>query len=72
MQTKFARSIADFSQALRMRWHWLDGFEHRVREKYDVYLSDDLTAELFAREGIDLPGAIKSIREGGIGNERIR
>ena len=47
-------------------------FEHRVREKYDVYLSDDLTAELFAREGIDLPGAIKSIREGGIGNERIR
>ena len=44
-------------------------FQHRVREKYDVYLSDDLTAELFAREGIDLPGAIKSIREGGIGNE---
>ena len=47
-------------------------FDHRVREKYEVYLSDDLTAELFARERIDLTGAIERIREGGIGNERIR
>jgi hypothetical protein len=47
-------------------------FEHRVREKYDVYLSDELTAELFARDSIDVAGAIKSIREGGIGNARIR
>ena len=38
-------------------------FPHRVREKYEIYLSDDLTAELFARECIDLSGAIGKIRE---------
>jgi len=32
-------------------------FPLRVREKYEVYLSDELTARLFARERIDLHGA---------------
>jgi hypothetical protein len=32
-------------------------FPIRVREKYEVYLSDELTARLFARERIDLHGA---------------
>jgi hypothetical protein len=36
---------------------------HRNHEKYETYLSDDLTAELFARERIDLSGAIGKIRE---------
>jgi len=36
-------------------------FPYRVREKYEVYLSDDLTAELFARERLDLKGAIAKI-----------
>jgi ATP-dependent helicase Lhr and Lhr-like helicase len=40
-------------------------FPHRIREKYEIYLSDDLTAELFARERIDLGGAIGKIREFG-------
>ena len=44
-------------------------FDHRVREKYEIYLSDDLTAELFARERIDLGGAMERIQEGGIGGE---
>jgi hypothetical protein len=39
-------------------------FPHRIREKYEIYLSDDLTAELFAHECIDLSGAIGKIREG--------
>jgi hypothetical protein len=38
---------------------------HRIREKYEIYLSDDLTAELFARERIDLKGAIAKVRELG-------
>jgi ATP-dependent helicase Lhr and Lhr-like helicase len=38
-------------------------FPYRIREKYEIYLSDDLTAELFARERIDLNGAIGKIRE---------
>ena len=38
-------------------------YPHRIREKYEIYLSDDLTAELFARERIDLDGAIGKIRE---------
>jgi ATP-dependent Lhr-like helicase len=45
-------------------------FDQRVREKYEIYLSDDLTAELFARERIDLSGAIERIREGGIAANR--
>jgi hypothetical protein len=36
-------------------------FPVRVREKYEVYLSDDLTAELFARERLDLNGATEKI-----------
>ena len=42
-------------------------FPYRVIEKYDRYLSDDLTAELFARERLDLSGALEKIR--GIGPE---
>jgi ATP-dependent Lhr-like helicase len=38
---------------------------HRVREKYEVFLSDDLTAEVFARERIDLKGAVDKIRDLG-------
>jgi hypothetical protein len=38
-------------------------FPHRSQEKYEIYLSDDLTAELFARERIDLAGAVGKIRE---------
>ena len=38
-------------------------FEGRVWEKYESYLSDDLTAQLFAQERIDLVGAIQKIRE---------
>jgi len=38
-------------------------FESRVREKYETYLSDDLTAQLFAQERIDLVGATQKIRE---------
>jgi hypothetical protein len=37
-------------------------FRYRVIEKYDRYLSDDLTAEVFARERMDLPGALEKIR----------
>ena len=36
-------------------------FPLRVREKYEVYLSDELTARLFARERIDLEGAHRLI-----------
>jgi ATP-dependent helicase Lhr and Lhr-like helicase len=39
------------------------GFPHRIREKYESFLSDELTAEIFARERIDLAGAIMKIRE---------
>jgi hypothetical protein len=38
---------------------------HRIREKDESYLSDDLTAELFAHERIDLKGAIVKVRELG-------
>jgi len=38
-------------------------FPNRVREKYEDYLSDDLTSELFARERIDVNGAIAKIRD---------
>jgi ATP-dependent Lhr-like helicase len=38
-------------------------FPHRIVEKYDRYLSGDLTAELFARERLDLSGALNKIRE---------
>jgi ATP-dependent helicase Lhr and Lhr-like helicase len=37
-------------------------YTHRLIEKYDRYLSDDLTAELFARERLDLSGALEKIR----------
>ncbi len=37
-------------------------FPYRVVEKYDRYLSDDLTAEVFARERMDLAGALEKIR----------
>jgi ATP-dependent helicase Lhr and Lhr-like helicase len=37
-------------------------FPYRVVEKYDRYLSDDLTAEMFARERMDLPAALEEIR----------
>jgi ATP-dependent helicase Lhr and Lhr-like helicase len=40
-------------------------FPQRVREKYEVFLSDDLTAEVFGRERIDLEGAIEKLREIG-------
>ena len=43
--------------ALAMQFPW------RVVEKYERYLSDDLTAELFARERMDLVGALEKIRE---------
>ena len=38
-------------------------FPQRVREKYEGFLSDELTAEVFARERTDLKGAIEKIRE---------
>ena len=38
-------------------------FPHRIVEKYDRYLSDDLTALVFARERLDLNGALDKIRE---------
>ena len=38
-------------------------FPHRIREKYEIYLSDDLTAELFGRDCIDLSGAIEKVRD---------
>jgi ATP-dependent helicase Lhr and Lhr-like helicase len=41
-------------------------FPYRVVEKYDRYLSDDLTAEVFARERMDLPGALEKIRTIGL------
>lgn len=37
-------------------------FPHRVVEKYERFLSEDLTAELFARERMDLSGALEKIR----------
>jgi hypothetical protein len=37
-------------------------FPHRTVEKYDRYLSDDLTALLFACERLDLSGALEKIR----------
>jgi ATP-dependent helicase Lhr and Lhr-like helicase len=40
-------------------------FPYRIVQKYDRYLSDDLTAEVFARERMDLPGALQKIREIG-------
>jgi hypothetical protein len=40
-------------------------FPQRVREKYESFLSDDLTAEIFGRERIDLGGAIERIGELG-------
>ena len=40
-------------------------FPYRVVEKYERFLSDDLTAELFARERMDLGGALEKIREIG-------
>ena len=36
-------------------------FPLRVREKYEVYLSDELTTRLLARERIDLEGAHRLI-----------
>ena len=41
-------------------------FPNRVVEKYDRFLSDDLTAEVFARERMDLPGALEKIRTIGL------
>ena len=38
-------------------------FPHRIREKYEIYLSDDLAAEPFGRECIDLNGAVGKIQE---------
>jgi len=38
-------------------------FEGRAREKYEKYLSDDLTAQLFSRERLDMAGALEKIRE---------
>ena len=40
-------------------------FPYRIVEKYDRYLSDDLTAEAFARERMDLAVALQKIREIG-------
>jgi ATP-dependent helicase Lhr and Lhr-like helicase len=37
-------------------------FPCRIREKYEVYLSEDLTAEQFAREVLDRDGALSVIR----------
>ncbi len=37
-------------------------FEGRAREKYETYLSEDLTAHLFA-QALDVAGAIEKIRE---------
>jgi ATP-dependent Lhr-like helicase len=36
-------------------------FACRIREKYEIYLSDDQTAEQFAREVLDLDGALATI-----------
>ena len=41
-------------------------FPHRLIEKYDRYLSDELTALLFARERLDLSGALDKVREIGL------
>jgi ATP-dependent helicase Lhr and Lhr-like helicase len=38
-------------------------YDGRIREKYEQHLSDELTAEIFARERIDLDGALARIRE---------
>jgi ATP-dependent Lhr-like helicase len=38
-------------------------FEARAYEKYDRYLSDDLTAHLFARERLDVAGAITKMHD---------
>jgi ATP-dependent Lhr-like helicase len=38
-------------------------FNCRSREKYESYLSDDLTCQLFAQERIDVAGALQKIRE---------
>ena len=38
-------------------------FPWRLDEKYDRYLSDNLTAQLFAQERLDLSGALEKIRE---------
>ena len=37
-------------------------FPYRAIEKYDRYLSDELTALLFARERLDLSGALEKVR----------
>jgi ATP-dependent Lhr-like helicase len=37
-------------------------FEGRAHEKYERYLSDDLTACIFARERVDVEGAVEKIR----------
>jgi hypothetical protein len=36
-------------------------FPYRVVEKYDGYLADDLTAQVFSRERLDLDGAIHAV-----------
>jgi hypothetical protein len=47
-------------------------FPHRVVEKYDSYLSDDLTALVFARERLDLDGAVQKIKElGSLGSSGV-
>ncbi len=47
-------------------------FPHRVVEKYDSYLSDDLTALVFARERLDLDGAVEKIKElGSLGSTGV-
>jgi ATP-dependent Lhr-like helicase len=44
-------------------------FPHRLVEKYDRYLSDDLTALLFARDRLDLAGALDKIRASELQSE---
>ena len=46
--------LAECPDAVALAMH----FPHRLIEKYDRYLSDDLTALLFARERLDLSGAL--------------
>lgn len=46
-------------------------FEGRAREKYEKYLSDDLTACIL-RERLDVAGALERIREDTSTRSRLR
>jgi ATP-dependent Lhr-like helicase len=53
VQETYRRLLAECPQPVDLAVQ----FASRVQEKYELYLSDELTAEIFARERLDLPGA---------------